>query len=204
MPTMKIFTYNQLFELINIENDRRHHLDTKANTYIGLLSIAITLFGVIGGLLTIEKVEFLRSINFIFVVLIYIFYVLIILILLVAVGYAFAAYHTGSPYIDLAKPFKDRLQVHKLIRFIERKWNSHASCVYLKLNHKNVFSLIDPTSGITRYDLIRQMNDIIEVNRKLNLEKSNNIIIAFYFTMGAIGLLLAMTVYISVITLLEI
>lgn len=183
---MKIFVYDQLFELMKIENERRLHLDSKANTYIGLLSIAITLFGALGGLLTIENIEFFRTLSFGSVLVIYILYLSIIITFLVAVLFAFKSYHTGSSFVNIQKDDAN---------------SAKSKEVYIKMNYKGLLDLLDVRSSATRDDLIEQLDSIIDINRKLNLKKSNNILISFYFTMGAIGLLIAMTIYLSALTL---
>lgn len=188
MPTMKIFVHDQLFELVKMENERRLHSDSKANTYIGLLSIAITLFGALGGLLTIEKITFFRTLSFSSVLFIYILYILIISAFVTAVIYAFKAYHIGSPLIDDSK--NNNIEV--LLKSGE---------MYIKIDHKLVLDLLNVRSTTTRDDLIEQLDCVMDINSKLNIYKSNNIIKAFRFTMVAIGLLLAMTLYISGITL---
>ncbi len=66
MPYSKLsFVYDQLFELMKQENEGRQlHLDSKANTYIGLLSIAVTIFGTLGGLLTVENINLMKTLDF--------------------------------------------------------------------------------------------------------------------------------------------
>ena len=276
MSTIKPFVYDQLFELMKFENERRLNLDTKANTYIGLLTIAITLFVALGGLLTIENIEFFRTMSFGKVSIMYILYILIIIAFLIAATYAFKAYHIGSPFIpetyvfnwdnipgkdnvrlinflvqtfniDWARGAKfekiekgkviqasterndlflvlnsektkailiaddgriDEFMVYKFMAYNLKIYHENntfllakSGKIYLKMNYKLVLDLLNPKSSKTRDGLISQLGISINVNSKLNLKKSNNIIIAFYSTMVAIGLLFVMTIYISIITL---
>jgi hypothetical protein len=70
--------------------------------------------------------------------------------------------------------------------------------VYLKLNSEAVRSLINEQSQTTKNDLISQLSYIIEINRKINIEKSNGILWSFRVTILAILLLLIMTIFIGI------
>jgi hypothetical protein len=101
-PT-RSFVYDQLFELMKMENERSLQLDSKANTYIGLLSIAVTIFGVLGGLLTFENIKFFKTLNFNIIITMYVFYILIILFFIIGVLIAFISYHKGSQEVNLRR-----------------------------------------------------------------------------------------------------
>lgn len=92
------FIYNQLFELMKLENSRRENLDSKAQTYIGLLSIAITLLVALGAV-TIEyaKKELVFSDT---VGIMLLFYLCTEFAFIAGTIFAFKAYHTGSPFVE--------------------------------------------------------------------------------------------------------
>lgn len=88
------FIYNQIFELMKLEDSRRYGLDSKAQTYIGLLSIAITLLGALGAV-TIEyaKKELVFSDT---VRIMLLFYLVTEFAFVAGAIFAFRAYHIGS------------------------------------------------------------------------------------------------------------
>lgn len=184
----KSFVYDQLFELMKLENERRIHLDSKANTYIGLLSIAVTFFGVLGGLLTADQISFLKTLNYMSVIMLYALYILIICAFIVGILFAFNAYHIGSPIIDE----NDRQKVDELIR---------SKKLYIKLKHSFVYDLLNSKTHTTKDDLMDQLIYIIDVNNTFNIKKSNNIIWSFRFTIASISLILIMTIYLSIISI---
>jgi len=94
----RAFIYEQLFELMKLQDNRRQHLDSKAHTYIGLLSIAVTIIVALGGL-TIENIiiqQLLISNN---TLILSVLYVSTVLLFTIGVIVAFHAYHIGSPII---------------------------------------------------------------------------------------------------------
>jgi amino acid transporter len=169
-----------------MENERSLQLDSKANTYIGLLSIAVTIFGVLGGLLTVENIKLLKTFNFNIILFMYIIYMLIIIFFIIGVLFAFKAYHTGSP---LVKDSNDSQKMKKLI---------DSGRVFVKLNPDTVYDLLNRRSQ--KNDLISQLLFILKINRNLNIEKSTGILWSFRITIVAILLLLVMTIYIGVVS----
>jgi hypothetical protein len=97
------FAYDQLYDLVKLEEERRAYLDTKAGTYIGLLGVSVSILTAFGGILIIQNGQVLEikdkgaihSHNLL--LLIYICYFAIIFFFIIAVFFAFRAYNTGSP-----------------------------------------------------------------------------------------------------------
>jgi hypothetical protein len=188
MPNpIKSFVYDQLFELVKMENERSLQLDSKANTYIGLLSIAVTIFGILGGLLTVENIKLLKTFNFNIIMFLYILYMLITIFFIIGVLFAFRAYHTGSPMVrdsDDSKKLKELIDSGK---------------VFVKLNPDTLHDLLNKQSR--KDDLISQLEVILKINRNLNIKKSTSILWSFRITIVAILLLLVMTIYIGVVSI---
>lgn len=108
MPqTSQTFAYNQLFELMKLEVTRRQYLDSKASTYIGLLSIAVTVLTAFGGILVfrggqIQEIKAQQQlISNELGVLISILYLLIVFCFVMGVIFAFYAFSTGSKNVPL-------------------------------------------------------------------------------------------------------
>lgn len=132
--TSNAFAYDQLFELMKLEEARRSYLDSKASTYIGLLSIAVTILTAFGGALTIrggqiQEIKNQQTVipNFT-IVIIYILYFFIVILFILGVIFAFRAYSTGSIKIsrDLEFVFSwDEFQEKdkgRLIEFLAQKY----------------------------------------------------------------------------------
>jgi hypothetical protein len=97
----RAFSYEQLFELMKLQDNRRQYIDTKASTYIGLLSIAVTIIVALGGL-TFKNgmcLQLLISNNG-FIIL-SVLYVSTVLLFIIGVIFAFRAHHIGSPIIKI-------------------------------------------------------------------------------------------------------
>lgn len=187
-PT-RSFVYDQLFELMKIENERRLHLDSKAHTYIGLLSIAVTIFMALGGLLSLESISLLQSLKTNTVFLMYFMYVAIIVAFIAGVLCAFKAYHRGSLE---SKEFDTRDKFDKAIK---------ENRIYIKMRPEELLNLLNERSNITKMDLILYLSKVVDVNRNINIKKSDGVLSAFKCTIVAVILLLIMTLYISVISL---
>ena len=97
----RAFIYEQLFELMKLQDNRRQYLDAKAHTYIGLLSIAVTIIVALGGL-TFKNGMWLQLLisNNGFIIL-SVLYVSTVLLFIIGVIFAFRAYHIGSPIIKI-------------------------------------------------------------------------------------------------------
>jgi hypothetical protein len=89
------FIYKQLFELMKLEENRREQLDSKASTYIGLLSIAVTVIGALGGI-AIATIQGNESLISNIILIISILYFSTIILFIIGVLMAFHAYHIGS------------------------------------------------------------------------------------------------------------
>jgi hypothetical protein len=96
----RAFIYEQLFDLMKLQDNRRQHTDSKAHTYIGLLSIAVTIVVALGGVAikNIMNPELLRSNSGLILLVLYLSTVLLFII---SVLFAFRAYHIGSPRIKI-------------------------------------------------------------------------------------------------------
>jgi hypothetical protein len=96
----RAFIYEQLCDLMKLQDNRRQHIDSKAHTYIGLLSIAVTIIVALGGLAikNIMNPELLMSNNGLILLVLYLSTVLLFII---SVIFAFRAYHIGAPRIKI-------------------------------------------------------------------------------------------------------
>ena len=96
------FAYDQLYDLVKLEEERRAYLDTKAGTYIGLLGVSVSILTAFGGILIIQNGQILKIKDMDAIsshdllILIYFFYFIIIFLFIIAVFFAFRAYNTGS------------------------------------------------------------------------------------------------------------
>lgn len=174
------FMYDQLFEVLKLEEQRREHLDSKASTYIGLLSIAVTII-VSSGLLTIKDFKSHQLIaSNITLLIIAVLYVLTVLFFIIGVLYAFRAYHTGS---KIVKGEIDNLMLKNVFLFMDVDW-------LVKNSDKRLSSV--------QKELINHIHKIFSLNYPLNNQKSNNILYAYRFTFFAIILLLLLFITILV------
>jgi hypothetical protein len=185
-PT-RAFIYDQLFELMKLQDNRRHYLDSKAHTYIGLLSIAVTIIVALGGL-TIENIIAPRlgiSYN---VLILSGLYVSTVLLFIIGVIFAFQAYHIGSPIIKIDGEGKIQIPAEKLEK------------VYLRLYEKRFVERSDEGLVSLQNNLIHSLKIIISKNEIFNIRKSNKIIWAYHVTITAIIslLLLCVTIILSI------
>jgi hypothetical protein len=176
-PSRK-FIYDQLFELMKLETSRSAQLDSKAHTYIGFLSIAITILGSFGGLL-IENIKSQGLILSNIIIIISILYVLVALLFIIGVIFAFKAYHTGS--IKINEEYGDHVPLNVFVG-MDVDWLAKKSG--RRLSH------------VQNY-LIPHLRWIYLRNYRLNNEKSNNILNAYMCTIIAVFLLLGMIVVIG-------
>lgn len=174
------FMYDQLFEVLKLEGQRREHLDSKASTYIGLLSIAVTIVVSLGSL-TIKDFKSHQLIaSNTTLVIISVLYVLTVLFFIIGVFYAFRAYHTGS---KIVKGESDNQMPKNVFLFMDVKWLAENSDMKL--------------SSVQKV-LINHIHEIYSVNYPLNNQKSNNILYAYRFTFFAIILLLILFITILI------
>lgn len=185
-PT-RAFIYDQLFELMKLQDNRRQYLDSKAHTYIGLLSIAVTIIVALGGI-TIENIIAPRLVISYNVLILSGLYVSTVLLFISGVIFAFQAYHIGSPIIKIDREGKIQIPDEKLEK------------VYLRL-HENRF-VERPGEGLVslQNNLIHFLEIIISKNNIFNIRKSNKIIWAYHVTITAIIslLLLCLTIILSI------
>lgn len=190
----RAFIYEQLFELMKLQDNRRQHLDSKAHTYIGLVSIAVTIIVALGGL-TIENIiiqQLLISNN---ISILSVLYVSTVLLFTIAVIVAFQAYHIGSPII---KNGGDEAVLQKT--YDESITDEKTKKVYLRLDEKWLVENSDKGLVFLQKKLIQILGTIISENQKFNIKKSNSIIWAYYITITAIIslLLLCLTIILSI------
>lgn len=190
------FVYDQLIRLMEQENARREHLDSKASTYIGLLSIAVTILTTFGGIVALQGSTFLELTNSSLKIpgpvmsSINIIYILTVLSFIVGVIFAFLAFNEGSTILPKEIADKNDLKYQNTLH--KCFWNMDLD--YLADN-------IDQPPIILKIPLIEHLREIIDQNYKLNNEKSNKVIWAYWLTLFGIGLLLALTVLIGAIGL---
>ena len=172
------FIYEQLFELMKLQDNRRQHLDSKAHTYIGLLSIAVTIIVALGGL-AIENIRIHQLLISNNISILFVLYVTTVLLFTSGVIVAFRAYHIGSPIIPA---------------------DTKSDKVYLRLEEKHLIDISDKGLAQTQKTLIDDVRGLISKNQKFNIKKSNNIIRAYYITIAAIIslLLLCVTIILSI------
>lgn len=185
-PT-RAFTYDQLFELMKLQDNRRQHLDSKAHTYIGLLSIAVTIVVALCGL-TIENIIIPRLVITYNSLILSGLYVSTVLLFIIGVIFAFQAYHIGSPIIKIDDDGKIQITAEKRKK------------VYLRLDEKRLVEKSDEGLASLQNNLIHSLENIISKNKILNIRKSNKIILAYYVTITAIIslLLLCVTIILSI------
>lgn len=180
------FAYKQLFELMKLEGDRREQLDSKASTYIGLLSIAVTIIGGLGGITiaTIQNEELLIS-NIILIISGLYFSTIIFFI--IGVVQAFHAYHIGSIIVNE--------------NLLETKPNGINRSVFHGMDVDWLVKNSDARLQFVEKDLIPHIGDIYSINSQLNNLKSNSIIWAYRFSIGGISilLLLCITMLVSIL-----
>jgi len=161
------FTYDQLFELVKLEEERREHLDTKAYTYIGLLSIAVTIIVSLGSL-TIKDFKSHQLLASNVILIISGLYVVTVLLFIIGVLFAFRAYHTGS---IIVKGGVDGQKQKNVFLFMDVDW-------LVKNSDRRLSSV--------QKELIDHLREIFSINYQLNNQKSNNILYAYKFTIIAI------------------
>ncbi|RZB33487.1 MAG: hypothetical protein SRB1_01144 [Desulfobacteraceae bacterium Eth-SRB1] len=218
----RAFIYEQLFELMKLQDNRRQHLDSKAHTYIGLLSIAVTIIVALGGL-TIENIIIRQLLSSNNISILSVLYFSTVLLFTISVIVAFHAYHIGSPIIkensdrenisqnidaecitdektkeDFEKPTKmpeNTLEVYKETVDTTSKSKSSKK-VYLRLYEKPLVENSDEGLMFLQKNMIPILGTIISENQKFNIQKSNSIIYAYYITIAAIISLLLLCVII--------
>ncbi len=173
------FTYNQLFELMKIQENRREHLDSKASTYIGLLSIAVTVIGGLGSI-AIATIQSKESSASNLILIISSLYFSTIILFIIGVLIAFHAYHVGSIIVN------EKLLKTKPIE-IERKVFHGMDVDWLVKNS-------DKGLQFVQKELILHVRNVYSVNYQLNNLKSNSIIWAYRFSIGGISLLLLLCI----------
>ena len=188
------FVYGQLFELMKLENDRRQRLDSKAHTYIGLLSIAVTIVISLGGLLTIETIKLYESLDKYLIILFYCLHISIVILLTANVLFAFRAYHTGASKLN--KSYLFNLFCNIFLKNVTKK-------EIFSINTANFFSKLNDDLPLNnmRKMLVIHINQIILNNSFINDEKSDNILNAYIATIIAIFLLVILTILIGIIGL---
>ena len=211
------FAYEQLFELMKLEESRRGYLDSKANTYIGLLSIAVTVLTAFGGVLTfrgdqIQEIKNLKLDNYSWILFfIYFFYILIIILFMLSVIFAFRAYATGSKEITTEpKKYCSKEKWHNEIAFYGEK-------LFRKIINKLDLLLLpdretylgmpagrfaenkDKSLSLLRNQLITTLNNLVLKNNELNDKKANRILAAYRATVLGIFILILLTLIIGAI-----
>lgn len=102
------FTYEQLLEQLKLEEAARQNLESKAQTYIGLLSIAVTLLMALGAVnLEYIKSQDLKISNSIVAILL--LYLFTEFLFVVGVCFAFKSYHTGLQHIERGEVKNEQL-----------------------------------------------------------------------------------------------
>lgn len=189
--TSKVFVYNLLFSLMQLEETRRQDLDSKAATYIGLLSVGVSVLTAFGGIIilrggTILEIKNLKLASLSFIQnAVYLNYIFIVVLFILAVICAFLAYSTGSK--------KTKSNDSANLSFDEKK-----KC-YQGLGYDYVACLSNEPLYLTYDKLIRLLREAISINYNLNNDKSNKIKDAFWITIFAISLLLVQAIAIGLI-----
>lgn len=197
------FIYDQLFELLKLENQRREHLDSKAQTYIGLLSIAVTIIVSLGSL-TIKDLKSQQLIASNINLIIYVLYISTVLFFISSVLFAFRAYHTGSIImyppkvlqwgITLIKRLKLNLS-QRLAPNNSRAVGYNNEVEPAAQTPKNVFVIVevpwlvknsDKRLSKVKKSLIDHLGNIHSINYQLNNQKSDNLLYAYYFSVIAL------------------
>lgn len=209
--TSNAFAYDQLFELMKLEEARRSYLDSKASTYIGLLSIAVTVLTAFGGALTIREgqIQEIKNpqivISSLAMLIMYILYFFIIIVFILGVIFAFRAYITGSIKTSPDSEKKNMLKklAEELCSLIPKKLRS-----FFQIDEIDVFQGMD-IDYIAKYsdikllemrkDLIYHLKDITSNNYNLNNLKSDRIISAYRVTILGILLLLLLSLIVGLI-----
>ncbi len=193
------FAYDQLYDLMKLEENRREYLDTKAGTYIGLLGISVSILTAFGGIITIQsgQIQKVTENNAIFphwlLTLFYILYFLIVVLFIIAVIFAFRAYGTGSLSVcsgsnksDIVKGFFVEILIpreKKVYKWIGRKF----------IVENKDSNLVD----VRRYLVDHIENDVLSVNYDLNDKKANRIKRAYISTIIGIIILLLLVLLIG-------
>lgn len=170
------FMYDQLFEVLKLEEQRRERLDSKASTYIGLLSIAVTIIVSLGSLTIRDFKSHQLIASNITLLIISVLYFLTVLFFIISVLYAFRAYHIGS---KIVKGEIDGRMLKNVFLFMDMDW-------LVKNSDKRLSSV--------QKVLINHIYEIFSLNYPLNNQKSNNILYAYRFTLFATILLLSLFV----------
>lgn len=202
------FAYDQLYDLVKLEEERRAYLDTKAGTYIGLLGVSVSILTAFGGILIIQNGQVLKIKDMDAIsshdllILIYFFYFIIIFLFIIAVFFAFRAYNTGSLvfstkydksktgdpiynfFCDKANLLKELLceianvTIPKDRRY---KWIDQNFIVFNK--NSNLAEL--------KSYLVDKINtEVYIINYELNNKKANRIVKAYISTIFGISILL--------------
>lgn len=210
-PISQTFAYDQLFELMKIEENRRIYLDSKANTYIGLLSIAITILTAFGGFIAIRgsqinEITDLQSqqvfVSPLLLGLIYVLYIFVVSIFLLSVILAFRAYAVGTGKVSIAsgksgpetrldklgKKIINKLDL-LLIPSTDKYTGMPIEC-FAENKESPLFEF--------RNELITTLNDLVRCNRDLNIEKANRILNAYRTTTLGISILLILILIIAI------
>lgn len=203
--TSQEFSYDQLFELVKLEETRREYLDSKASTYIGLLTIAVTVLTASGGIITIRGGPIQEITNPQLGIAIYILYIFIIIFFVSGVFFTFRSYSIGTIEIS-SEPKKNHRKITKM--FIGITKMLIVGLDFLILPKKGCYKGM-PVDYIAtnsdeyifpiRKELIPMLKELININWKLNNEKSNCTLKAYRATILGIVLLLVLTSIIGVI-----
>lgn len=206
-PNSTDFAYDQLYDLMKLEEARREYLDTKAGTYIGLLGLSVTILTAFGGIITIQsgQIQEFKDISIVFpkdlLMIIYILYFAVIILFITAVLFAFRAYGTGSTLSADTNPDKGTYDsIKKFFSGIGNSLIPRDDKIYKWIDsdfiaqHKES-SLVDVHRCLA--DHIN--NDVIKINYELNDKKSNRIIKAYICTIFGIIILLILVVLIGTI-----
>lgn len=185
------FVYNQMFDLLKLEISRTARLDSKAHTYIGFLSIAITILASLGGLI-IESIKTEGKIMTDIIIFISIIYVFVALFFIIGVLFAFRAYHTGSIFVR--KQSNNKGQSGTKLKRSHPKSNK----VFLGLDLRWLSENYEMGLPNVQKYLISHILEIHSRRRSLNNQKSNNILYAYIATITSVLLLLCMVIIIGI------
>jgi len=189
----KPFIYDSLLELMKFEDTRRSDLDTKAATYVGLLSVSLTILTAFGGSIILQKGEIREISNFFLNTslssvqyFVFISYIIIVILFMLAVLLAVLAYSTGSKRTKSKDKGKNNTE------------EPRKDC-YQNMHYDYVADFYDKPLYFSRDNLMPMLRTVIAINSKLNDEKSDKIKKVVWLTVSAILLLLLQTISLGLI-----
>jgi hypothetical protein len=164
--------YTRILAMYEYEQTRRQALDTKAATYIGLISVIVTVLLALGSILFSSLDGLFNKYVFVFIILLGM-YICSLVGFTLSAAFAFRAYHTGSVFTSHTTVA--RLLNSILCRLIGAE-------IYRIVIPETVLQLETKTPEETKRELAEVYSKIWKINHDLNNLKSDRILTCYTFS----------------------